>query len=51
MKKIGKMIDKVLTNVGNDKIYAEVAAEVKELVESFPLYAERRKIYDSLAKE
>ena len=51
LKKIGKMIDKVLTNIGNDKIYTEVAAEVKELVESFPLYAERRKIYDSLVKE
>lgn len=51
MKKIGKMIDKVLTNVGNEKSYAEVAAEVKEMVESFPLYAERRKIYDSLASK
>uniref|UniRef100_A0A7C6EBW4 Serine hydroxymethyltransferase n=1 Tax=candidate division WOR-3 bacterium TaxID=2052148 RepID=A0A7C6EBW4_UNCW3 len=48
MQKIGKMIDKVLSNIGNEKVYREVAAEVKELVESFPLYSERRAIYDSL---
>lgn len=49
MQKVGKMIDKVLTNIGNEKVYREVTAEVKELVESFPLYPERRVIYDSLA--
>lgn len=50
MKKIGQLIDKVLTNVGNEKTYGEVSIAVKELTESFPLYAERRAIYDSLAK-
>jgi glycine hydroxymethyltransferase len=48
MKKIAQLIDKVLSNIGNEKIYTEVKAGVKELAESFPLYAERRKIYDSL---
>jgi len=48
MKKIAQLIDKVLSNISNEKIYTEVKAGVKELAESFPLYAERRKIYDSL---
>lgn len=48
MQKIGKMIDKVLTNIGNEKVYTEVANEVKELVEAFPLYTARREIYDAL---
>jgi len=48
MKKIAQLIDKVLSNIGNEKIYTEVKAGVKELAGSFPLYAERRKIYDSL---
>ena len=51
MKKIGQLIDKVLSNIGNEKVYTEVNAAVKELVESFPLYAERRAIYDSLANK
>jgi glycine hydroxymethyltransferase len=51
MQKIGKLIDKVLTNIGNEKVYAEVNAAVKELIESFPLYAERRAVYDSLANK
>ncbi|MEO0092695.1 MAG: serine hydroxymethyltransferase [candidate division WOR-3 bacterium] len=50
MTKIGKLIDKVLSNIGNEKVYQQVAAEVKELVEAFPLYAERRATYETLAK-
>ena len=48
MKKIAQLIDKTLSNIGNEKIYEEVKAGVKELTESFPLYKERREIYDSL---
>ncbi|MEO0075312.1 MAG: serine hydroxymethyltransferase, partial [candidate division WOR-3 bacterium] len=48
MKKIARLIDKVLTNINDSKVYSEVKAEVKELTETFPLYHERRKIYDSL---
>ncbi|HPP33968.1 MAG TPA: serine hydroxymethyltransferase [Ignavibacteriales bacterium] len=38
MKIIAKLIDKVLTNLGNEKIYEEVKTEVKELTSRFPLY-------------
>lgn len=48
MKKIARLIDKVLTNINDSKVYSDVKAEVKELTETFPLYCERRKIYDSL---
>ncbi len=48
MKKIAKMIDTVLSNIGDEKIYDKVRNEIKELTETFPLYKERRKIYDSL---
>ncbi|MCX7785219.1 MAG: serine hydroxymethyltransferase [candidate division WOR-3 bacterium] len=48
MRKIAQLIDKVLTNIGNEKIYEQVKSEVKELTDAFPLYAERRKVYDSL---
>lgn len=49
MKKIARLIDKVLTNINDPKVYEEVKAEVKELTESFPLYQARRKIYDALS--
>ncbi len=48
MKIIAQLIDKVLSNIGNEKIYEVVKSAVKELTDSFPLYTERRKIYDSL---
>jgi glycine hydroxymethyltransferase len=51
MKKIAQLIDKVLSNIGNEKVYQEVKMEVKELTEAFPLYPERRKIYENLLKE
>ncbi len=38
MKIIAKLIDKVLTNLGNEIIYEEVKTEVKELTSRFPLY-------------
>ncbi|MEO0104157.1 MAG: serine hydroxymethyltransferase, partial [candidate division WOR-3 bacterium] len=51
MKKIAQLIHKVLSNIGNEKVYEEVRREVKELTESFPLYPERRKVYEDLLKE
>ncbi|MEO0130890.1 MAG: serine hydroxymethyltransferase, partial [candidate division WOR-3 bacterium] len=51
MKKIAQLIHKVLSNIGNEKVYEEVRREVKELTESFPLYSERRKVYEDLLKE
>lgn len=43
IKKIAKLIDKVLTNMDNDKVLDEVRGEVKEIAEEFPLYPEIRK--------
>jgi glycine hydroxymethyltransferase len=43
MKKIARLIDRVLTNMGNEGIYKEVKGEVRELCESFPLYEEYEK--------
>jgi glycine hydroxymethyltransferase len=48
MKKIANLIDKVLSNIGDEKTYEIVKQEIKELIQAFPLYKERRKIYDSL---
>ncbi len=48
MKKIARIIDKVLTNIGNENVYAEMREEVKELTESFPLYQKRREIYEKI---
>lgn len=48
MKKIAQLIDKILTNIGNENIYEEVREEVKELTESFPLYKKRREIYEKI---
>jgi len=48
MKKIAGLIDKVLSNIGNEKVYESVKAEIKQLTDSFPLYKERRRIYDTL---
>ena len=38
MEYIATLIDKVLSNIGNESIYAEVRNQVKELCERFPLY-------------
>jgi glycine hydroxymethyltransferase len=48
MKRIARLIDKVLKNIGNEDVYSEVRGEVKELVESFPLYQKRREIYERM---
>lgn len=38
MKQIVELIDKVLTNEGNEDIYAQVRGEVKEFTSNFPLH-------------
>jgi glycine hydroxymethyltransferase len=38
MKIIAGMINRVLTNMGNEKIHKKVLAEIKELCTQFPLY-------------
>ncbi|MEO0292856.1 MAG: serine hydroxymethyltransferase [candidate division WOR-3 bacterium] len=43
MKRIARLIDRVLTNIDNDKVIEEVKGEVKELTEAFPLYSDIRK--------
>jgi glycine hydroxymethyltransferase len=48
MKKIAHLIDTVLSNMGDADVYENVKNEIKELTQAFPLYAERRKIYDAL---
>ena len=43
IKKIANLIDKVLTNMDDDKVLEEVRGEVKDIAEEFPLYPEIRK--------
>lgn len=38
MEYIAELIDKVISNVGNEGIYKEVKEQVRELCERFPLY-------------
>lgn len=40
MKIIASLIDKVLSNLGNENVYKQVRNEVKELTSKFPLYPE-----------
>lgn len=40
MEIIAELINKVLTNIGNKKIYGEVEKEVENLCDLFPLYPE-----------
>ncbi|HOP50296.1 MAG TPA: serine hydroxymethyltransferase [Ignavibacteriales bacterium] len=40
MKIIALLIDKVLSNLGNENVYNQVRNEVKELTSKFPLYPE-----------
>ncbi len=40
MEKIAELIDKIVKNLGNDKIYKEVEKEVMSLCSGFPLYPE-----------
>jgi len=51
MKKIVRLIDKVLTNIDNEKVYEEVREEVKMLTEQFPLYRELMEKHKNLKKE
>ncbi len=46
MKQIANLIDKVLSNMGDEKVYETVRREIITLTDSFPLYKERRQIYD-----
>ena len=43
MELVGDLTDEVLRNIGNTKVYPEVAQKVKSLCEKFPLYAELKK--------
>ena len=38
MKKVAQLIDRVLKNMDNDKIYQHVMQQVKQMCQSFPLY-------------
>lgn len=38
MVEIGGLIDKVLTNIGNEAVYEQVSSRVYELCQQFPLY-------------
>jgi glycine hydroxymethyltransferase len=41
MKRIAKFIHRVISSLGNETVYKEVAEEVRELCLEFPLYQER----------
>jgi glycine hydroxymethyltransferase len=41
MEKIAALIDKVISNLGDEEVYDQVKAEVVELCRKFPLYKER----------
>ncbi|KPL00855.1 MAG: serine hydroxymethyltransferase [candidate division Zixibacteria bacterium SM23_73_3] len=41
MEKIAALIDRVISNLGDEDIYAKVKVEVLELCQRFPLYKER----------
>ncbi|MCK4231688.1 serine hydroxymethyltransferase, partial [candidate division WOR-3 bacterium] len=51
MAKVAELIDEVISNIDDEEVYPRVKAKVKEICESFPLYAERRKEYDSISAE
>ncbi len=38
MKKVASLIDRVLKNLGNETVYAQVKGEVQEMCDAFPLY-------------
>jgi glycine hydroxymethyltransferase len=50
MKEIARLIDKVLSNVDNEKVISDVKWEVEELIEAFPLYKDLRKLYNEQLK-
>jgi glycine hydroxymethyltransferase len=51
MEAIGDMIARVLKDIENDAVVAEVREEVRELCERFPLYAEMKARYVEEAKK
>uniref|UniRef100_A0A7V3UZV2 Serine hydroxymethyltransferase n=1 Tax=candidate division WOR-3 bacterium TaxID=2052148 RepID=A0A7V3UZV2_UNCW3 len=51
MEKIAELIDRTITTGENETALEKIKAEVRELVESFPLYTERRIQYQTLLKE
>ena len=51
MEAIGDMIERVLKDIENDAVAAEVLEEVRELCERFPLYAEMKARYMAEAKK
>ncbi len=38
MKRVARLIDRVLKNMGDEKVYAQVKGEVQEMCNAFPLY-------------
>lgn len=51
MEKIAELIDRTITADENEAQLEKIKSEVKELVEAFPLYVERRAEYQMKAKE
>ncbi|MCX7732314.1 MAG: serine hydroxymethyltransferase [candidate division WOR-3 bacterium] len=51
MEKIAELIDRTIAAGENETELEKIKAEVREMVEAFPLYAERRNEYQSIAKE
>jgi len=51
MEAIGDMIARVLKDIENDAVAAEVREEVRELCERFPLYADMKARYIAEAKK
>lgn len=51
MKKIAELIDRTIAAGEDEEKLDKIKAEVKELVEAFPLYAERRAEYQKVVKE
>lgn len=50
MRHIARLIDRVLTNVGDEEIYAAVKSDVKSLCGGFPIYPELNFSYEENAK-
>lgn len=51
MKKVAELIDRAIAAGDDEAKLAAIKAGVKELADSFPLYAERRAEYDALVTE
>ncbi len=51
MEKIAELIDRTIAAGEDEEKLDKIKAEVKELVEAFPLYAERRAEYQKVVKE